>query len=281
MMRPGAPTRTVRVHRHQDAHTVRRRDAVAVEEPLEIRLSWTDTSGRRLSDAVAVTMRTPGDDFDLVAGFLRGEGIVRAAEDLHEMTYCRAPEEQQYNVVEARLRPGVAFDRERLRRNFYTSSSCGVCGKASLEAVEVQGCTVLGGGFSIAPGLLYRLPALLEEGQGTFRRTGGLHAAALFDADGHCTILREDVGRHNAVDKALGQAFLHRAYPVRGRALVVSGRASFEIVQKALVAEVPVVVALGAPSSLAVDLSARFGQTLVGFVRDGGFNVYAGPERIA
>jgi len=226
-------------------------------------------------------MRTPGDDFDLVAGFLHGEGLVGAADLLGEMTYCRSGEEQQqYNVVEARLRPGVPFDGERLRRNFYTSSSCGVCGKASLEAVEAQGCTPLPGGFTVDGALLPRLPDLLAEGQGAFQRTGGLHAAGVFDAHGAFLVCREDVGRHNAVDKVLGHLFLRRALPAAERILVVSGRSSFEIVQKTVMAGIPVLVAVGAPSSLAVELAVRFNLTLVGFARDGGCNVYAGEERV-
>jgi FdhD protein len=253
---------------------------VAVEEPLEIRVSWLGPGEAPATETLAVTMRTPGDDFDLVAGFLHGEGVVREATQLHELTYCSTGE-QRYNVVEARLSVGVALDLERVRRNFYTTSSCGVCGKASLDAVEAQGCTVLPDGFRAPAALLTRLPALLEEEQGVFRRTGGLHGAALFDVDGRCRVAREDVGRHNAVDKVLGQAFLRGALPAAERILVVSGRASFEIVQKAVAAGVPAVVAVGAPSSLAVELSTRFNQTLVGFARDGGFTAYAAPERIA
>jgi FdhD protein len=249
---------------------------------MEIRLSWTRPGGDRASETVAVTMRTPGDDFDLVAGFLHAEGLVRRPEDLTEITYCRGDAEQAYNVVEARLGAGVSFDPNRLKRNFYVSSSCGVCGKASLEAVEERGCDVLEDeGFRVPSGLLPRLPDLLAEGQGAFRRTGGLHAAGLFKADGECTAVREDVGRHNAVDKVVGQAFLRRALPAADRALVVSGRVSFEIVQKSVMAGVPMLVAVGAPSTLAVDLANRFHQTLVGFARHGGFNVYSAPERVA
>lgn len=281
MIGPRRSTRTVRLRRYRDASATREKDAVAVEEPLEIRIAWTNGEGRASSEAVAVTMRTPGDDFDLVAGFLSGEGIIGRADSLHEMSYCLSGDEQRYNVVEARLRPGVGFDVDRVRRNFYTTSSCGVCGKASLEAVEANGCTPLPDGPLAPAELLCRLPGLLEEGQGVFRRTGGLHAAALFDMSGRRRVVREDVGRHNAVDKAIGHTFLRRALPAHARILVVSGRASFEIVQKAVAAGVPVVVAVGAPSSLAVELAARFNQTLVGFARDGGFNAYSAPERIA
>lgn len=266
--------------RYREGGLVRAKDAVAVEEPLEIRVSWVGDDGVRRTEPIAVTMRTPGDDYDLVAGFLYGEGLLSTPEDVHELTYCRGGEEQSYNAVEARLQPGVAFDADRLRRNFYTSSSCGVCGKASLEAVEVQGCAVLEGGFLVPGALLAALPDSLREGQGGFERTGGLHAAGLFDAHGLRLVCREDVGRHDAVDKALGHVFLHRGLPATERILVVSGRASFEIVQKAAMAGVPVVVAVGAPSSLSVELAARFNLTLVGFARGGGFNVYAGQERL-
>lgn len=255
------------------------RDTLAVEEPLEMRLAWTD-AGRRRVEAVAVTMRTPGEDFELVAGFLHGEGLVRSPEDLLELTYCSGPEEQEYNVVEARLAPGLMVDVEALRRNFYTTSSCGVCGKASLEAVGAIGCQRLRAGPEVDAGLVADLPRRLRERQSVFARTGGLHAAGIFDLEGEPGVVMEDVGRHNAVDKAVGRLLLDRALPASDRVLVVSGRASFELVQKAVAAGLPVMVAVGAPSSLAVDLAKRFGQTLVGFARDGGFNVYAGQERI-
>jgi len=226
-------------------------------------------------------MRTPGNDFELVAGFLHGEGVVERSDDLLELTFCRGAEEQEYNIVEARLAPTRAFDMDRVRRNFYTTSSCGVCGKASLEALEVQGCTSLAEGFVLDGALVAALPDRLMEKQGVFAQTGGLHAAGLFDAEGGSKTVMEDVGRHNAVDKVLGEALLSGSLPAVSDVLVVSGRASFELVQKAVMAGVPVLVAVGAPSSLAVDLAQRFSQTLIGFARGGGFNVYTGPERIA
>lgn len=244
-----------------------------------MRLAWVDGSGPKVHP-LAVTMRTPGDDFELVAGFLHGESVVKRTEDLRELTYCRGAEEQEYNVVEARLAPGVVPDLERLRRNFYTTSSCGVCGKASLDAVEAHGCERLPAGPAVDGSLLRELPDRLRAAQAVFEKTGGLHAAGLFDAAGEPLIVREDVGRHNAVDKTLGRALLDRRLPARDGILVVSGRASFELVQKAVVAGVPVMVAVGAPSSLAVDLAERFGMTLVGFAREGGFNIYCGGERL-
>jgi FdhD protein len=178
------------------------------------------------------------------------------------------------------LAVGVTVDLERLKRNFYTTSSCGVCGKTSLDAVEARGCRALSAGGTIAADLLPELPERLRAAQAVFARTGGLHAAGLFDFEGRAGHVREDVGRHNAVDKVVGRAFLDRALPANERVLVVSGRASFELVQKAVTAGVPILVAVGAPSTLAVDLAKRFHQTLVGFARDGGFNVYSAEERI-
>jgi FdhD protein len=258
----------------------RARDDLAVEEPLEIRVSCVGEGGARVSAPLAITMRTPGDDFELVAGFLHGEGVVDSAEALQELTYCRGGGTQDYNVVEARLAPGVPFDANDHRRNVFTSSSCGVCGKASLESVEARGCRAVESDLTVGADVLASLPELLREGQGVFARTGGLHAAALFTAQGACAAVREDVGRHNAVDKAVGHLFLRRGLPAAERILVVSGRVSFEIVQKAVAAGVPVVVAVGAPSSLAVDLAARFGVTLVGFARHRSFNVYVGEGRV-
>ena len=275
-------TRTERVARYRNGTRSRDRDVLVVEEPMEMRVAWAESEyGQRLVEPLAVTMRTPGADFELTAGFLHGEGVVRTPDDLLELTYCKGGEgEQEYNTVEARLRVGVPFDSERMRRNVYATSSCGVCGKASLDAVYATGCELLPEGPEVAASLLPTLPQLLRDRQADFERTGGLHAAGLFSLSGECLGVYEDVGRHNAVDKVLGEAFLARKLPHRHAILVVSGRASFELVQKAVMAGVPAMVAVGAPSTLAVDLARRFGQTLVGFARGGGFNVYAGEERI-
>lgn len=269
----------VRIRRHRGGPGERARDVVAVEEPLELRLAWQDPAGAR-KRSVAVTMRTPGDDFELAAGFLFSEGLLPGRSALSELVYCADDGPQRFNIVEARLRPGVAVDESLLDRNFYTTSSCGVCGRASLDAVEARGCSVLPAGFRLPAALVPELPERLLEGQRTFRRTGGLHAAGLFDAEGVRRSVREDVGRHNAVDKVVGEALLDGRLPLSDRVLVVSGRASFELVQKAVAAGVPVLVAVGAPSSLAVDLAVRFGLTLAGFAREGRFNVYAGEERV-
>jgi len=253
---------------------------VAVEEPLEIRLVEQGPDGTR-RHSVAVTMRTPGHDFELTAGFLFSESLLSRTDDLVELSYCQGDDPQHYNIVEARLRPGARFDPELLNRNFYTSSSCGVCGKASLEAVEVRGCSTLAGDdIRVDPAVIRRLPDALMEGQRVFDRTGGLHAAGLFTPDGAALTIREDVGRHNAVDKVVGAAFLAEDLPRSGHVLTVSGRTSFEIIQKALAAGIAFVVAVGAPSSLAVDLAGEFGMTLVGFAKDSGFNIYTGKHRV-
>lgn len=287
MVQPTKSIQTVRIHRTRQGSTRREKDWVTVEEPLEIRLAFPDPSApqgasRDRVRSIAVTMRTPGDDFELAAGFLVTEGVLSSRSQLREITYCRSGEgPQEYNVVEVRLHSGEGIDLERLSRNVYTTSSCGVCGKASLEAVELQGCAPLPlDTLAVEAEVLASLPGRLLSGQDDFTRTGGIHAAGLFDAGGAAEVVREDVGRHNAVDKVVGHAFLEGRLPLLDRALAVSGRVSFEVVQKALAAGIPMVVAVGAPSSLAVDLARRFQVTLAGFVRDGGFNVYSAPERV-
>jgi FdhD protein len=265
------PVRVVAVH--GDARS-ERADALATEEPLEIRAQGPGQEGQR----VAVTMRTPGGDFELAAGFLFTEGLV-TPDDVRRVAYCDDldDEEQRYNVVTATLaRP---FDAERLSRNFYATSSCGVCGKASLDDIAVR-CDIVAPGFTVEADVLVSLPDRLREAQRVFDRTGGLHAAGLFDRDGSVLSVREDVGRHNAVDKVIGEQLLAGRVPLSDRVLQVSGRASFEIVQKAAVAGIPVVSAVSAPSSLAVDAGGRLGVTVVGFVRDGRCNVYTHPDRI-
>jgi len=249
-------------------------DALATEEPLEIRVDSPGLEQRR----VAVTMRTPGHDFELAAGFLYTEGIVSAQADVRTVRYCDVPrEEQQYNVVTVDLRR--PYDPELLQRNFYTTSSCGVCGKASLDSISVR-CAPVAEGPEVAESVVVALPDRLREAQRVFDRTGGLHAAGLFDTAGTLLELREDVGRHNAVDKLVGRALLAGELPLSERVLMVSGRLSFEIVQKAAVAGIPIVCAVSAPSSLAVDAGRRFGMTLVGFLRGSRFNIYTNAERI-
>jgi FdhD protein len=226
-------------------------------------------------------MRTPGHDAELAAGFLFTEGVVPDAEGIRDIAYATAPSPlASENVINVTLAPGTPFDAARLTRNVYTTSSCGVCGKTSLELVRAAHPERPRGDFRLAPETLSRLPGILQEGQTAFARTGGLHAAGLFDAAGTLLLLREDVGRHNAVDKLVGALLLAGRLPAPDTLLLVSGRASFELVQKALVAGVPAIAAVGAPSSLAVDVAREFGMTLVGFLREGRFNLYAGAERV-
>ncbi|MGP0072988.1 MAG: formate dehydrogenase accessory sulfurtransferase FdhD [Bryobacteraceae bacterium] len=250
-------------------------DLLAVEEPLEIRI------GDR---AISITMRTPGHDFELAAGFLFSEGILRDASQVREIRWSHVENgnpRQIGNSVTVELNPGVELDLDRLERHFYTTSSCGVCGKASIEAIQAQGCPVLPRDSpTVSAAVIHSLPEALRHAQPVFERTGGLHAAALFSPDGTLQLLREDVGRHNAVDKLIGAEMLASHTPL-GRSLIfVSSRASFELVQKALMAGIPILAAVGAPSSLAVETAQRFNLTLLGFVRDRRFNIYSGASRI-
>ena len=273
-----------------------RSDSVATEEPLEIRLragAKPENGGslpvfsRRAQSAgqrtVAITMRTPGADFELAAGFLYGEGIVRSRQEIASISYCddaELDEDKRYNIVNVELQEGALPELKSLERHFYTTSACGVCGKASLEALRIQGGAPVAPGPQVDPRVLLSLPAKLRAGQSVFAATGGLHAAALFDADGGLLAVREDVGRHNAVDKLVGFALLEGRLPLHDHIVLVSGRSSFEILQKCLMAGVPVLGAVSAPSSLAVAVAQEFGITLVGFLRGERFNVYAGLERI-
>lgn len=232
--------------------------------------------------SIGITMRTPGNDFELAVGFLAAEGVVRSSDDIDRVRYCvGGPAEQRFNIVTVLLRGSARFSPERLARAFPMSSACGVCGKASLEALQTQDPPALPKGPAVGEALLRSLPARLRERQRAFERTGGMHAAGLFDGSGSALVVREDVGRHNAVDKVAGSLVLERAFPAGERILQVSGRASFEIMQKALMAGIPFVSSVGAPSSLAVSLAREFGMTLAGFVAEDGFNVYTGPQRIA
>jgi FdhD protein len=275
--RPGSRVRTTT--RVVDGPSERlRTDQLATEEPLEIRLA---AGGNRKT--VAITMRTPGSDFELAAGFLFSEAIISSPADVRAIRYCTDPDvdaEQQYNIVTVDLAAPALPDLRGLERHFYTSSACGVCGKAALDALEIRGCPVIGGGFQTPSDLLYGLPEKLRAAQGVFESTGGLHAAGLFDERGNLVAAREDVGRHNAVDKLVGWALLSGRLPLSRNIMMVSGRASYEIMQKCVVAGVPVVCAVSAPSSLAVSVAERFGVTLVGFLRGRRFNVYSGFDRV-
>jgi FdhD protein len=252
------------------------RDVLAVEEPLEIQLD-APVGSRRIRRTISVTMRTPGHDLELAVGFLFTEGIVR---DRSQIDHPR-PAEPSDNVVRVRLADDGAVDLSPLTRHFYTTSSCGVCGKTSIEALRTTSRYPLSPGQPVvASALIHRLPAALRAAQSVFDATGGLHASALFDVTGRVQCLREDVGRHNALDKVIGAELLAARLPAAKGILVVSGRASFELVQKAVMAGIPILVAVGAPSSLAVQLATCAGMTLVGFARDGRFNVYSGNERV-
>jgi FdhD protein len=257
----------------------RKHDEVAGEEPLEIRLQT-----QRSTTTLAVTMRTPGNDFELAAGFAYGESIVRERERIASLTYCldsAIEPEQRYNVVTIALRGGAkALDAARFERHFTMTSSCGVCGRAQLESLRELGAVPVDDDARMPASVLYALPDRMRDAQRLFASTGGLHAAALFDRSGEAIAVREDVGRHNAVDKLIGWALLDGRLPLRGCALLVSGRASYEILQKAIMACVPIVAAVSAPSSLAVDLAREFNVTLAGFVRGERANLYAVPERI-
>ena len=273
----GRLVRRTRVTRFAaDGSWIGREDSLAVEEPLEVRVSGSSFS---------VTMRSPGDDFDLVAGFLVSEGVIWEADQLASMRFCAGTDEQglqTFNVVDAELSPGTAPPDLSLERHVYTSSSCGICGTASIDAVhKATHFGLTDDDTTWSSTLLGSLPDRLREHQKVFDRTGGVHAAGLFSTDGELLCLREDVGRHNAVDKVVGWALREQRLPLRGTVLQVSGRASFELVQKAHMAGIPVLAAVSAPSSLAVEHAESAGMTLLGFSRGGGFNVYAGVHRIA
>ncbi|MFB8385685.1 formate dehydrogenase accessory sulfurtransferase FdhD [Microbacterium sp. NPDC055910] len=273
------PVTRITVSADQEPIVRRRPDTLAVEEPLEIRVAGTP---------LAVTMRTPGSDIELAAGFLVSEGVLSRGEEFHSAIHCGGPgtggvtAENTYNVLDVTLAPGVAPPSPDIARAFYTTSSCGICGKASIDAVEtVSSYDLTSDHADVAPAMIATFPDRLREQQAVFEKTGGLHAAALFDAaSGEMLVLREDVGRHNAVDKVVGWALLNDRLPLRGTVLQVSGRASFELVQKAVMAGIPVLSAVSAPSSLAVELAAASGLTLLGFVRGDTMNVYAHPERL-
>lgn len=252
-----------------------RADRLAVEEPLAIRIAYGPILSRRRT-TISITMRTPGHDDDLAVGLLFVEGVVDDPQQI-----LRIEKGRSENAIRVELHPEVVVDLSRLDRRGYTTSSCGVCGKTSIDSVEAACEGPRPGGTPISANVIHSLPETLRAAQPTFTQTGGLHAAALFDCPGNLLAVREDVGRHNAVDKVLGAEFRAGRLPLDGRILFVSGRASFELIQKAAMAGVPVFAAVGAPSSLAVSLAARLGVTLLGFVREGRFNIYCGPERIA
>jgi FdhD protein len=269
----------VKINLDESGEPRRRPDDLAAEEPLEIRVGRV---GPRRRTPLAVTMRTPGQDIDLAMGFLLTEGIIGAAEDIVTAQLCAGTDTPNtYNVVDVALGETVSPPETDPTRNFYTTSSCGVCGKASIDAVRTRSrFDVSGDPLNLPARTLAALPEKLRAAQRTFDRTGGLHAAGLFDANGSLLVLREDVGRHNAVDKVIGWALRENRLPLRGHVLLVSGRASFELTQKAWMAGLPLLAAVSAPSTLAAELADEAGMTLVGFLRGPTMNVYTRPDRI-
>ncbi len=274
-------TASVEVIRADASGTTRHDDLLAVEEPLEISLAYGPASAR-LRQRIAVTMRTPGHDFELALGFLFTEGIIGHAAEALALRYSANNEQAAYaNELTVELKADVGVDTARLSRHFYTASSCGVCGKASLELVQTTACHPLRAGYpKFKLENILRMPEQMGGVQSVFAATGGLHAAALFNTDGQLIDAKEDVGRHNALDKLIGAALKKDALPLGNHLVAVSGRASFELVQKALMAGIPALAAVGAPSSLAVELAEESGMTLIGFLRDGRCNVYTGAERL-
>lgn len=258
-------------------------DLVSVEEPLEMRLGH-GTEDDRVKKPISITMRTPGNDFELALGFLFTEGIIQSAQDVKQVRYCEEPETEEAagNVVIIELQTHVSIDFKKLERHFYTTSSCGVCGKASIEAVQNTNCPII----PMTPDLideklLHTLPDRLRAKQAVFEYTGGLHGCALFNFEGTLLISREDVGRHNALDKLIGAVLSENSIDPQNTVLLLSGRVSFELVQKAAMAGIPIISAVGAPSSLAVNSAHELGITLVGFLRDDRFNIYCHSERIS
>lgn len=256
-------------------------DLMAVEEPLEIRIGFGALSERQ-QKSLSVTMRTPGHDYELAIGFLFTEGIIDSFDQVESIKYCEdvGRQEEKENVVRVELKPAVNLELGKLQRNFYTTSSCGVCGKSSIEAVHVS-CKQIHDEIKIEKKIIHTLSDKLRDAQQIFEYTGGLHAVGLFDLKGKLLLIREDVGRHNAMDKIVGACLFKEDIPLSEAILLVSGRASFELVQKALRAGVPIMAAVGAPSSLAVNLARDLGMTLMGFVRGGSFNIYCGKQRIS
>jgi len=253
----------------------RKKDILATEEPLEILLR----AGQE-QKTLAITMRTPGSDYDLAAGFLYNEGIIHDRNEISQMTYCVNGGQQEYNSLRVQLSTNTMPQLQQLERHFFTNSACGICGSTMLDDLEKRGLPPISSGIFADSVLITSLPSKLRQAQELFDRTGGLHAAALFDLSGNLLVVREDVGRHNALDKLIGWGLLNGKIPFHDKILMVSGRASYELLQKCFSAGVPIFCAVSAPSSLAVEVAERFGITLIGFLRENHFNVYTGIERI-
>ncbi|MCH2182160.1 MAG: formate dehydrogenase accessory sulfurtransferase FdhD [Mariniblastus sp.] len=281
MSQPSESEREFRIRQVTRSGQEERDDCLAVEEPMEIRIVF-GPSERRTGRSLSITMRTPDHDFELAAGFLLTEGIVTRREQISGFEFCGQTAEGRArpNIVRVELAPDLDVQMQNLQRHFYTTSSCGICGKGSLDAIRSSGIRPVDSSLTIPADTIYKLPDRLREAQSVFQQTGGIHAAGLFDAGGELLNQREDVGRHNALDKLIGNQLLADQLPLAEHLLVVSGRSSFELVQKAATAGFPVMISVGAPSSLAVDLAAEFGITLVGFTSRERFNVYTHAHRI-
>ena len=271
------------IQKHVDLQHLTTQDALAIEEPMEIRLIFGPQENRTMR-SLSITMRTPGNDEELAAGFLFTEGVLTDAAQIESVEFRGVDDtgESTANIVRFNLRPDVQIDFKKLQRNFFTNSSCGVCGKDSLESLEVKGISPLPSScLKVSPSAVCKMSDALRQSQPIFDQTGGIHAACFVDSQANVLATREDIGRHNAVDKLIGVYFQNNQLPIVDLIMVVSGRASFEIVQKAVVARVPMMVAAGAPSSLAVELAQKFNMTLIGFANDSRFNVYSAPNRIS
>ena len=273
--------KNIQITKFDDTKITSALDQVAIEEPLEIQLC-SETEALSAAKSISVTMRTPGHDKDLATGFLFTESIIRNAEDIKSIDIVGETDQESgsKNIVRVAIEPSVEIDLDTLTRHFYTTSSCGVCGKASIEAIYNKGCQEIKSEFSISRSALIALPEKLRAQQIICGKTGGLHAAALFDAHGEIILVREDVGRHNAVDKIIGAMLRRKKLPTSEMGIIVSGRTSFELMQKTIVAGIPMLAAVSAPSSLAIALAKKFNITLVGFLRNNKFNVYSNSRRI-
>lgn len=277
---PLPSTQKLKITKIKNGFASKFQDELATEEPLEIRIAWTE-NGKHNCNNIAVTMRTPGNDFELTAGFLLSEGIVKKTSDIKSIDYCKTAKTAQFqNIVTVELNEGNEFDSERFSRKVLTNSSCGICGRTSLEMVRNLSPIKPKGNFKVSVGFFGKILDYLNDSQRIFSKTGGLHASALFDTKGECLAIREDVGRHNALDKVLGTMLLEDKLPASETVLLVSGRTSFELVQKAIIGGIPFIAGIGAPSTLAVELAREFGMTLVGFLGKEKCNIYSGDERV-
>jgi len=272
---------SVKIHKISDVTRTLEEDLVVVEEPLEIRLGY-GIEAQREQVSLSVTMRTPGDDEHLSLGFLYGEGIISSSSQIASVNYCNNTVEEDggENIMRVEILPEIEFKPENFTRNFYTTSSCGVCGKASIEHIRKNCSVIKNDGLFVSSAIISKLPETLESVQSVFKHTGGLHACGVFNIKGELLLHKEDVGRHNALDKLIGSLLISNKIPLSNNVLLLSGRISFELVQKAVRAGIPIIAAVGAPSSLSLSLAKEYGVTLIGFVKNSGFNIYCGIERI-